>query len=581
MVRAVNRWLCLGAVCVACAGEGAAPTRAMRVADPMLLLGDLEGPLHLRVFAKGAWRCDSTAGQVLDADGHNALAALPGRDVTPAVRCGVAWSAMSGAYGTASPVDACFVPSQPVTVDIPRDGDYLVLVHGQGTLRLPDGSTRTGILGSACAEVSVTEGQSQSVTVVMREQRPRGQCGDGALDFDETCDLGADNGAAGSACSAGCQTLPRSVSENVDGVMRRPSVMWPAGDRLVVVWDVGDVPSEDVWARMYGVDGLVDPTYAAIAHPVTLVGDSGTDSDARVVPYVMGRSTGFVAAWRSQVGGDVNARLTAFSYDAPTPRMTRASAATTGRQGAPGLAVTGNRVVAAWPEAGMGLRAASWALARPLGAASAVVTVATGDVSDVRMVTRPDGSVVAVWSADGDVYARALTAMGAPSGEATRVNRDTAEAQDQPAAVALPDGTVVVAWRDALPADDRDGTAIRWARLGAALEAGAPHTINTTTAGAQSRPSVAVNRDAVPELIFVWQDDATGAIRGRLRRPDDGDVFSRIGASVNDFAIAEGEGGPRLDPAVTTGGPQGDQWAVAWAGNDLGVRAVVLRTFPH
>ncbi|MBK6531685.1 MAG: hypothetical protein IPF99_19380 [Deltaproteobacteria bacterium] len=205
MEKRASRWsLAVMAVLSAC---GAEPDQAppLQVSLDQLMLADLVGALHLRVFPRGALRCDAASGQVRDAAGARVLAGLPGRDVTPAVRCGVGWATQSARYGTASPVDTCFTASQPTTVSINDPGAYIVLVHGQGDLRLPDGTTRSEILGSGCADVTIAAGQQQSATVVVREQRPVGRCGDEVLDFDEACDLGAAN-MDGGACSSRCQT---------------------------------------------------------------------------------------------------------------------------------------------------------------------------------------------------------------------------------------------------------------------------------------------------------------------------------------------------------------------------------------
>nr|MBK7065197.1 hypothetical protein [Deltaproteobacteria bacterium] len=380
MEKRASRWsLAVMAVLSAC---GAEPDQAppLQVSLDQLMLADLVGALHLRVFPRGALRCDAASGQVRDAAGARVLAGLPGRDVTPAVRCGVGWATQSARYGTASPVDTCFTASQPTTVSINDPGAYIVLVHGQGDLRLPDGTTRSEILGSGCAEVTIAAGQQQSATVVVREQRPVGRCGDEVLDFDEACDLGAAN-MDGGACSSRCQTPVLRANTTTAGFQRRPAVVWPTGRRLVVAWQVGNVPAEDVKARYFAPDGTPEMIFGALRNEVVLGGGASTQSAPVLTPVTAGSLRGFAGAWETlQVTpGSVAAQV--FNDDPPpgsgavlTPGARRAS---------PTVAASAERLLLAWREPGMGLRASTFSpVARPLGNAGTPVSIADGELSD-------------------------------------------------------------------------------------------------------------------------------------------------------------------------------------------------------
>ncbi|MBK8693172.1 MAG: hypothetical protein IPN17_12960 [Deltaproteobacteria bacterium] len=193
-----------------------------------------------------------------------------------------------------------------------------------------------------------------------------------------------------------------------------------------------------------------------------------------------------------------------------------------------------------------------------------------------------DGTFALVWSAGGDIFARRLNADGAPMAAAVRVNPNPADAQDQPTAAALPEGGLVVAWRDAArDAADMEGTSVRWVRLDASLSAmGAASVANTTTAGNQARPAVAIAPGAPSTVLFAWEDEATGAIRGRLRRADDRDAFARLGGTTADFAVSDGTPAQHA-PAAAFGGPMGDRFVVAWEAGDGAGAGIALRQFPR
>jgi hypothetical protein len=161
----------------------------------------------------------------------------------------------------------------------------------------------------------------------------------------------------------------------------------------------------------------------------------------------------------------------------------------------------------------------------------------------------------------------------------------SAQIQDQPAAAALDDG-LVVAWRDDVN-DASNSPTIRWARVGANLQrVGDAREAPTTTAGNQLHPTVAVGTSAAPSILIAWEDESTRQIRGRLVRADGSAVFSRVGASTNDFQISDGDGAVlRNDPAAGAGGATLAQFAVAWEDTDASSmparRAIMTRLFPQ
>ena len=126
----------------------------------------------------------------------------------------------------------------------------------------------------------------------------------------------------------------------------------------------------------------------------------------------------------------------------------------------------------------------------------------------------PEGNTVVVWTsdaaADGDgqtIMARRFDALGSPIGTEFVVNTTGTDHQSS-ASVAMDDaGNFAVAWASAN--QDGSGEGI-YARLydsnGTALTGELP--VNTTTAGAQSDPSIAMDADG--DFVIVWAGAGTG-----------------------------------------------------------------------
>ncbi len=580
--------LTVGAASCASRAEDAAPLPTMRLLGGALL-SEL-GPFHVRIFPRAAtMRCDATLGQVL-VNGRRDLSALPGRAVQPEQRCGGQWASMQAMFGTASPVDEC-MRGQQLTASV-SPGTYLVLVHGQGTFRSPTGETRSGIRGSGCAEVTLGEGATNGITIPMVEQADdRAMCGDARLDSNETCDLGMGmNGVEGSECSAQCQTLPRLASNNPGtgtGDRHHASVSWAPGAPLVVGFDIVS-STTDVRARFFSVDGAL-PTAGALASDVALDDGPGVQKYPSIAPLTS--PAGLVGAWESGVGTVRNVVAEAFENRAPPvsdPRYARVEAAAAGtHRQQPSIAVTGSRALVVWREgsdASSVLRAVTYGVNFPLSAPTTPVQITPASVGAPRAVGLRDGNFAVVWSAMGDIFARKVSAMGALMGDAVQINPISAVTQDQPAAASLEDG-VVVAWHDATP-DGMGSPTIRWARTGSNLQRmGDAHDAPTTAAGDQLNPAVAVGTGASPSVLIVWQDADTQHIRGRLSTADGVALFSRVGASTNDFAISSGADGMRVEPSAAAGGMASPQFAVAWEDADPSAttprRGIMLRLFPQ
>ncbi len=561
----------------------------MTLLDPDLVLGQIEGQLHLRVFAKGSNHCDTGSGHILDATGQRVLHGPDVDPVTPAVRCAASWQPTG--MNTATPVDECFDKTMPVTVTVPGTGTFIALVTGQGEVPLPTGGTQSGILGAGCTEVPIAPGQSQSVTIALHEQLPMGNCGDGILDFDETCDLGTamNNGTAG--CSSTCQTVEQQVNTHPEADHHAPAVIWPTGQRLVIAWEVANPPStstllEHIYGRYYTPAGLPETNPEALAVDIEMAAGPGPKTHVSMAADPMG----FVSSWNSletPAGAtaqtyEVDAQ--AYSFDIPmNARVTYSPGGD--RQQDASIAMSATRVVAAWTDGNpsVGILVAGVPRAMPLTAPPRSMVLSMDGGTDVRVAALSSGTFLAAWTATSQVWVRPLDATGTPTGTSMAVTGTNVGAQDQPAIAALPDNTAVVAYRDtSMAVGDTSGAAIRWTVVNAMGQPqGSVHVADTTTDGDQVSPAV-VAGGSPATVLFVWQDVTTQHIRGRLRHPDDTSVFGRINGSTTDFQISVGASGsgPRVLPAVAYGGPNGSTYAVTWEDDTSGSQ-IRMRVFPQ
>jgi hypothetical protein len=125
----------------------------------------------------------------------------------------------------------------------------------------------------------------------------------------------------------------------------------------------------------------------------------------------------------------------------------------------------------------------------------------------------PNGDFVTVWMSDtqdgslAGVFGQRYRGEGGPMGAEFQVNTYTTSRQNSPAVAVGATGAFVVAWQS----QNQDGSgygifAQRYDRSG--TRAGAEFRVNTTTAGEQTRPAVAV--DVAGSFIVAWGGGAPG-----------------------------------------------------------------------
>ncbi len=181
------------------------------------------------------------------------------------------------------------------------------------------------------------------------------------------------------------------------------------------------------------------------------------------------------------------------------------------------------------------------------------------------------GNFVAVWVSDGQdgsgpgVYAQRYSAAGAAQGSELQINTYTTGVQALPAVAMDPAGDFVIAWTS-MPADNstqppQDGSgagvfARRYNAAGVAQDA-VEFQVNTTTAGNQESPSVAM--DGSGNFVIAWDSNGQdGSGYGVYARR-----YSSAGTALSgEIQINQFTQDLQADPSIAMD-PAGD-FVVAW-----------------
>jgi len=166
----------------------------------------------------------------------------------------------------------------------------------------------------------------------------------------------------------------------------------------------------------------------------------------------------------------------------------------------------------------------------------------------------PSGALLVVWpripslGRPGGVFARLVSASGAPLGNEIMV-AGAAYVVRRLNVAAAPDGGFVVTWESSRDGDGW-GISARWLDASGRFISG-EMTVNSSTAGSQTRPSAAFDPDG--QLLVVWR--SKNELRGQL--------FAGPGRREgSEFTIESTPGRIQLDSTVVAMGP-GD-WRVFW-----------------
>jgi len=203
----------------------------------------------------------------------------------------------------------------------------------------------------------------------------------------------------------------------------------------------------------------------------------------------------------------------------------------------------------------------------PLGPEFRVNTFTNNWQSNPSVAMDADGNFVVTWESlyqDGDftgVYAQRFNSVGTPVGPEFQVNTHTSDEQYDPDVAMDASGDFVITWQSEY--QDGDFYGIYAQRYNAAGNPqGAEFLVNSTTAGSQIFPSIAIN--PIGDFVITWAAGGQG-------NPDGVDIFSRRfnadGTAVGtEFLVNNYTTGDQNHPSISMN-PQGE-FIIAWNSAD-------------
>jgi CSLREA domain-containing protein len=305
------------------------------------------------------------------------------------------------------------------------------------------------------------------------------------------------------------------------GAQEQPEVAMAPDGSFVVAWmsHAQDGDNWGVYAKRYDSAGVAQGSEFHVSAVATV----GSQNSPTVAIDASGR---FVIAWVSNDAGG-NPGIFAQRYDATGVAQggsfqVNTHVANTQSQPALAMDAAGNFVVTWESEAQDGSAAGIYAQRYDMagvaqGAEFRVTTTTFANQEVPAIAMDATGKFVIAWAdqnLDGNgrgVYARIFGDTGVAIGAEFRVNTTTAGDQLRPMVALRPSGGFIVAWQS--NAQDGDGQGIYFRQYDAAGAAlGGETAANTTTAGAQQAASVAI--DDLGHLVVVWSGNGSGDATG-------------------------------------------------------------------
>lgn len=201
----------------------------------------------------------------------------------------------------------------------------------------------------------------------------------------------------------------------------------------------------------------------------------------------------------------------------------------------------------------------------PQGGEFRVNTFTAGAQNKAGVVMDANGNFVVVWVSDGQdgdkhgVYAQRYNAAGVAQGGEFRVNTTTADEQDRPTVAMDSSGNFVIAWESTNQDGDKRGVyAQRYNASGVAQ--GGEFRVNTTTADEQDRPMAAM--DSNGNFVIAWEStNQDGGASGIYAQR-----YDAAGAAQGvEFRVNTTTAGSQDKPAVAMNASGG--FVIAWASN--------------
>lgn len=355
-----------------------------------------------------------------------------------------------------------------------------------------------------------------------------------------------------------------------------PSVAMDADGDYVVVWTAGGIPGSgsDVFGQRFNKFG-------------TRAGQQFRVNDTIQASQVggavgMDQNGNFLVTWQSVHQDGFSEGVYGRAYSATGVILTGetlVNTVTEGPQSLPSIGMNaGGRAVATWLSKNEEHQSALFAQRFNVSSAAPYLVKVGGEL-ELAALNELEGSKAAAaidhqnrtvvvfesYDEDGDamgIYAQMLDEFGDPMGDKFLVNSGfTSGNQGAPAVARAPDGRFVIVWQSI--GQDGDGAGIyaqRYTAAGAA--AGSAFQVNTTTAGDQMTPAVAMGEDG--RFVVVWRGD-DGLEEGTADGSTDifAQRFNPDGTRLgSEFQVNQFEGTDQTMPTVSMN--LAGQFAIAW-----------------
>ena len=220
---------------------------------------------------------------------------------------------------------------------------------------------------------------------------------------------------------------------------------------------------------------------------------------------------------------------------------------------------------------------AGWAHALSAGAVGSEsrANTTTGNTQDEAAVaTAPDGRFVLAWVSNGQdgnglgVYARTYDASGVPQSGEILVNTTTAGNQSEPTVAMDASGGFVVAW-----SGNGTGTDVFFQRFTATgTKVGTEVLVNPVIPGNQSAPDIAMETNG--DFAVVWQSDETSKKEIWLQR------YQANGTTLGGVTLVSIlDGDDDIDPSIAMD-DDGD-FVVAWQSKDSNGDGIFARRYDN
>jgi len=340
---------------------------------------------------------------------------------------------------------------------------------------------------------------------------------------------GSSNGVFGQRFDSNCSPVGNEfqVNNTISGNQREPSVAMDAAGNFVVVWYGPGENEEDIFARRFDPNGLPVSEEFRV--------NSRTESRQRFPKVAMNDAGVFAVVWESEklgtssYAGEISCQL----YDSNSLTVNeefQANLLSDCRYPDVAMDADGNFAVV-W----MRDKSSNSIIAR-LYDADGTAKTEPFEVSTIKFssITRPSiamartGHSIVAWDGDpnlaglDDIHARRYDFNGTAIGEQFVINTTIAGPQQNPEVAVNSRGQFIIVWDSKIDPNinERDIFAQRYDRVGRPI--GGEFQVNTYMADDQKRPAVAIGENR--KFVIAWQSygqDGSGY-----------GVFGRIGQMV-------------------------------------------------